>query len=48
MVVRAMPEWPMILALGFGDRKVIDARETYAHQTAFIEFPILKIGRAHV
>ena len=41
MVVRATPERPMILTLGFGDRKIIDAGVTDAHQTAFIEFPIL-------
>ena len=31
----------MILTLRFGDREVIDAGQTQAHQTAFIEFPIL-------
>jgi hypothetical protein len=28
MIIRAAPEWPMIFAIGFFDRQVIDARKT--------------------
>src|SRR3954469_9615751 len=41
MTVRAPAKGPMILALRFGDREVVDARDPLAHQAALVEFPVL-------
>src|SRR3954467_13427956 len=41
MIVGAAPERPVILALAFLDRQVVDAGDAPAHQAAFVELPIL-------
>src|SRR6266545_1041109 len=41
MAVRATPQRPVIVALGFRDGKVVDARVPHAHQPLLVEFPVL-------
>src|SRR5579872_7546697 len=41
MIVRTPAERPMVFALGGGDRHVIDAGVTPAHEAALVEFPVL-------
>ena len=41
MIIRSAAKRPMILAIRFLDRKIIDARESQPHQAIIIEFPIL-------
>src|SRR5215470_2452821 len=40
MVLRTAPEGPVVLALGFLDRQVIDTGQTTAHQTILGELPV--------
>src|SRR6185437_7862240 len=41
MIVRPAAQRPAVLALGFGDRQVVDARVPAAHEAALIELPVL-------
>lgn len=41
MIVRPATQRPVKLAIGFGDRQVIDACETPMHQTIRRELPVL-------
>jgi hypothetical protein len=41
VTVRPAPQRPMVFPVSFFDRKVIDAGEPDAHQTTFIELPVL-------
>src|SRR6185437_6400642 len=41
MAVGPPAERPVVFALGLGDRQVIDAGVTPAHEPAFVEFPVL-------
>src|SRR5579859_3389481 len=41
MVVGAAPERPVELAVGLGDRMLVDAGMTMAHQPVMVEFPVL-------
>ena len=41
MFVGTTPERPMVFALGFANRQIIDAGEAPPHVTVFVEFPIL-------
>ena len=41
MIVRAPAEGPMKAAISLADRRIVDARETPAHQAVFVELPIL-------
>src|SRR5271165_5146439 len=46
MLVRTTPQRPVIFAVRFFDRKIIDARQPQTHQTIFVKFPILVAIRA--
>ena len=41
MIVGTATKRPVISALAFLDRKIIDTGDPQAHQAAFVEFPIL-------
>src|SRR6266403_4349858 len=41
MIVGAAAERPVILALAFRDREVVDAGDTQTHQAMLVEFPVL-------
>src|SRR6185437_12252650 len=41
MVVRASPLGPTELAVGFGNRQVVDAGDAQAHQAVLVELPVL-------
>src|SRR5689334_6252798 len=41
MIVGASAERPMILAIGFPDRQVVDAGDPKPHQALRVEFPVL-------
>src|SRR5712664_1685190 len=41
MIIGTTAQWPTILALGFLDRKIVDACVPCAHQTVLVELPVL-------
>jgi len=41
MAVRAPSKWPVVFAIGFLDRQVVDACEAPPHQPRFVELPVL-------
>src|SRR5438552_2703998 len=41
MVVRSAAKWPVVFSLAFGNRQVVDARNTAAHQPGGVELPVL-------
>src|SRR5713226_5347937 len=40
MLVGTAPERPMIFALSFGNRQIVDAGDTQSHQAVLVEFPV--------
>jgi len=46
MVIRALAERPMIFALRFSDREIIDARQAQSHKASVVEFPVFIAIRA--
>src|SRR5581483_10065387 len=46
MIVGPPPERPVVLALGFLDGKIVDARDPAPHQAVLGEFPVLVAVRA--
>src|ERR1700739_3459035 len=46
MIVRAAAERPVIFAVGFGNRRIVDAGDPPAHQPFAVELPILVAVRA--
>src|SRR3977135_2846494 len=41
VIIRPASERPMIFALSFLDRQIVDAREAQPHQAMRVEFPVL-------
>src|SRR5882724_8184330 len=41
MVIRTPPEQPVIFAIRFQDRKVVDRRKPVGHEAVVIKFPVL-------
>src|ERR1700692_5122327 len=41
MAVGATAERPVVFSVALLDRKIIDARDTQAHQTIVVKFPVL-------
>lgn len=41
MTIRSPSERPEELAIGLGDRQVVDAREPALHEPVLVEFPVL-------
>ena len=41
MIVRAATERPVIFAVAFLDRSIVDAGNAQAHQAVLVEFPVL-------
>src|ERR1700676_634761 len=41
VVVGTPPQRPMIFALAFRNRQIVDAGDTQSHQAVFVEFPVL-------
>src|SRR5262249_28819123 len=41
MIIRPSSQWPMVLALSFLDREIVNAGNASAHQSLLVKFPVL-------
>src|SRR5215471_12034504 len=46
VIIGTAPEWPVIFAIRFQNRTIIDGRMPYCHEPVVIEFPVLIAVRA--